>query len=132
MITLQEEINSHLRNAILTSNTKVKSILRVLIGELNRHSKKVTDEKVLSIIKKMIENAKILGNENEIEILLTYLPKQLTEGQLSGIISALIYENNYTNKDMGKIMSLLKTNYNGKYDGKVASILVKEIFSKPL
>lgn len=129
-MNLQEQINQHLKNAILTSNTEVKSILRVLIGEFNRIGKTVTDEQVISIVKKMIDNAKLVGNEGEIEILNAYLPKQLDENQLAGIISALIFSNNYTIKDMGKIMSELKNSYNGQYDGKLASNLIKEIFSK--
>lgn len=129
-MTLQEKIDLHLKNAILTSSHDTKSILRVLIGELNRVGKILTDEQVISIVKKMIENAKLLGNEKEIEILTTYLPKQLSDEQLSGLISAMIFSNNYTIKDMGKIMSQLKTSYGGQYDGKKASELVKEIFSK--
>lgn len=126
MITLQEVINMHLKNAMLTSNTDVKSVLRVLIGEFNRIGKKVTDEQVVSIVKKMVENAKIIGgNEREIEILSTYLPKQLTEDQLSAIITALIFNNNYTVKDMGAIMGVLKQSYSGQYDGKLASSIIK-------
>lgn len=129
-MTLQDEINVHLKNAILTSNTEVKSILRVLIGEFNRIGKTVTDEQVISIVKKMIENAKLAGNEKEIEILSSYLPKQLDDDQLNTLISGLIYANNYTVKDMGKIMATLKLTHGGQYDGKRASELVKEIFSK--
>lgn len=127
---LQETINLHLKNAILTSNTEVKSLLRVLIGEMNREGKIVEDEKVISIVKKMIDNAKIVGNLNEVAILETYLPKQLTEDELSILISALIYNNNYTIKDMGKIMSDLKATYSGKYDGKLASTIIKNQLSK--
>lgn len=129
-MTLQETINLHLKNAILTSNTEVKSLLRVLIGEMNREGKIVEDEKVISIVKKMIENAKIVGNLNEVSILETYLPKQLTEEQLSGLISALVYNNNYTIKDMGKIMAELKSKYSGQYDGKLASTIIKSQLGK--
>lgn len=128
-MTLQDTINVHLKNAILTSNTEVKSLLRVLIGEMNREGKIVGDEKVISIVKKMIDNAKIVGNLNEVAILETYLPKQLSEEQLSGLISALIYNNNYTIKDMGKIMAELKGKYSGQYDGKLASTLIKNQLS---
>jgi uncharacterized protein YqeY len=128
-MTLQETINLHLKNAILTSNTEVKSLLRVVIGEMNREGKIVADEKVISIVKKMIDNAKIVGNLNEVTILETYLPKQLTEDELNTVISALIYNNNYTIKDMGKIMGDLKSIYSGKYDGKLASTLIKSQLS---
>ena len=124
-MTLQEEINIHLTNAILTSNKEVKSILRVLIGEMNREGKIVGDEKVISIVKKMIENAKLTNTLSEIPILESYLPKQLTEEQLSGLINALIFNNQYTIKDMGKIMAELKLKYSGQYDGKLASSLIK-------
>lgn len=125
-MTLQEKIDVHLKNAILTSNTEVKSILRVLIGEMNREGKIIPDERVISIVKKLIENAKILGNHGEISILETYLPKQLSEEQLNALIVALIFENNYTIKDMGKIMGDLKSKFSGQYDGKLASTLIKE------
>jgi uncharacterized protein YqeY len=141
MMTIQEQVNVHLTNAILTSSTEVKSILRVLIGEFNRVDKIVPDEKAISIIKKMVDNAKerntketdekrIAENSKEIAILETYLPKQLSEVELSALISALIYANNYTAKDMGKIMSILKETHSGKYDGKLASSLVKELLAK--
>jgi len=67
---------------------------------------------------------------NEVSILETYLPKQLTEEQLSGLISALVYNNNYTIKDMGKIMAELKSKYSGQYDGKLASTIIKSQLGK--
>lgn len=127
-MTLQKQINEHLKNAILTSNTNLKSILRVLIGEMNRIDKEVSDDKVISIVKKMIENAKLLNNETEVEILSTYLPKQMTADELKVVINHIInYTNLTTKKDMGKIMSLLKTNHGGTYDGKEASSILNQI-----
>lgn len=129
-MTLQETINLHLKNAILTSNTDLKSLLRVLIGEFNRVDKIVGDEKVVSIIKKMIDNAKLVGNLNEVTILETYLPKQLNEDQLKTLIVQLVEEKKYTSmKDMGKIMSDLKNDFAGQYDGKIASTLIKNHFT---
>lgn len=113
---------------MLAKNEFVKSILRVLIGEMNREGKTVSDERVTAIIKKMCENAKLVGNDHEITILEKYLPKQLSEDDLRTIISALIFENSFTIKDMGKIMSSLKEKYNGQYDGKLAANVIKTIF----
>lgn len=131
-MTLQEKINADLKAAMLKKDETTKSILRVLIGELNRVDKIVSDEKVIATVKKMIENAKIVGGaEDEIAVLENYIPKQLTEEELSGIISSLIFENSYTAKDMGKIMATLKSSHNGRYDGKLASTLIKNILSTP-
>lgn len=126
-MTIQEQINIDLKEAMLSKNESVKSILRVLIGEMNRVDKVVSDEKVTSIIKKMCENAKMVGNLDEITILEKYLPKQLSEDDLKKIITALVAENSFTIKDMGKIMSSLKEKYNGQYDGKIASSLIKTL-----
>jgi len=137
-MTLQEQINAHLKNAILTENTDVKSILRVLIGELNQKGKVHSDVVVVAAVKKLIESAKIIiaspdaGDRiasalKEISILETYLPKQLSEEALRSSIKGVISLNSYTVKDMGKVMSFLKDNYAGQYDGKLASVIVKEI-----
>ena len=137
---IQEQVNVHLKNARLTSNVEVKSILRVLIGEFNRVDKIVTDEKATAIIKKLVDNAKernakevdetkIASNLAEIGILETYLPSQLSENELKVVLEQHITSNSLTIKDMGKIMAFLKENYAGKYDGKLASELIKLVFT---
>lgn len=129
-MTLQETINNDLRSAMLSKNEFNKSILRVLIGELNRVDKIVSDEKVTSIVKKLIENAKLVGNQHEITFLSGYLPQQLNEDQLKALVSQLIEDKGYSSlKDMGKVMNDLKTEHAGQYDGKLASEIIKSRLS---
>ncbi len=129
-MTIQETINVHLKSAILTSNKEVKDLLRVVIGEFNRIGKIIADEKAISIIKKMIENAKLVGNGSEVTILETYLPKQLNEDQMKMIVAQYAEDKKYTSiKDMGKIMNDFKTDYSGQYDGKVLSDYIKKYFT---
>lgn len=126
-MTLQEEIHADLKGAMLAKDENVKSLLRVLIGELNREGKIVDDAKVISIVRKMSENAKLLNNQTEVTILSDYLPQQLNEDEIRKIISAIIFANNYTIKDKGKIMADLKRLHSGQYDGKVASDSISSI-----
>ena len=139
-MTLQERIKADLKNAMLTNNTDVKAILRILIGELNQKGKDHSDVDVVAVVKKLIESAKVIistpeiaGGERlatavrEISILEPYLPKQLTEEELRNSITLVVSTNSYTVKDMGKVMSYLKDNFAGQYDGKLASTVVKEI-----
>lgn len=128
-MTLQEKINADLKSAMLSKNEFQKSILRVLIGELNRVDKVVGDDKVQSIIKKMIENAKIIGNTSEVDFLEKYLPQQLSEVELRNAITNHVNSNGYTVKEMGKVMLFLKETFAGQYDGKLASTIVKEILA---
>lgn len=125
-MTIQEKINQDLKEAMLSKNEPVKSLLRVVIGEFNRVDKILSDEKASSILKKMVDNAKEVGNEGEVVILEKYLPQQLTKDQLTGLVSSIIEDYGYSSmKDMGKIMAALKETHAGQYDGKLASEIIK-------
>ena len=68
---------------------------------------------------------------SEIEILLTYLPKQLTEEEIAELVKQSIEEVGANSvKDMGKVMSVLKPKVNGKADGKMVSQIVKDYLNK--
>ena len=62
----------------------------------------------------------------EIEILLAYLPKQLTKEELEEIVVAAISEVGATSmKDMGKIMAAVMPKTKGRADGKMINEIVK-------
>jgi len=66
-------------------------------------------------------------NEAEIQILLEYLPRQLSEEELKQIVNDSAIEVGANSmKDMGKVMALLKPRILGRADGSLASQLVKE------
>lgn len=104
----------------------------------NRES---TDEEVISVIKKFLNNVDItlkaleFSSDSRVavalaekQILESFLPKQLSESELriaiAGIINTLPEKNA---KGMGKVMADLKANFAGLYDGGMASKLVKEM-----
>lgn len=124
---LQEKIHSDLKNAMINKDNHRKDLLRVLIGEINREGKELSDERIIKIIKKMSENALIMNNQLEIDILSEYLPKMLTEQEIDIIISEFIMNNNITDiKQMGLIMKFLKDKYGTLIDGKIANSIIKE------
>jgi len=132
---LQEVIKSDLKSAMKQRDMDKLNLLRVVVGEINTLSKAkdrvsplVQDDEVISIVKKMKENAIEMGNQDEVKILDLYLPSLMGERQLEIIIRGLIQNQGFNGmKDMGKIMILLKNNYPGTYDGKVASQMVKDL-----
>ncbi len=72
----------------------------------------------------------IAGISREIEILLTYLPKQLTKEELEVIVSEAISAVGATSmKDMGKIMAAVMPKTKGRADGKMINAIVKEKLS---
>ena len=65
-------------------------------------------------------------NKSEIEILLGYLPQQLSE-EILQIVKETATEVGADNmKDMGKLMSAVRPKVVGKADGKLVSQIVKE------
>ncbi len=66
----------------------------------------------------------------EIEVIMRYLPKQLTEDELKAEIKAIMDRLGATSmKDMGKVMAEASSAFAGKADGKTISMVVKAMLS---
>lgn len=103
----------------------------------------VTEDDVISILTKMIKQRKDSAEQfrragreelaqkelDEIEILQIYLPKPLSEDEIIEIIQRAILEVGASSvKDMGKIMSAIKAELNGRADmGKVGSMIKSQL-----
>ncbi len=69
--------------------------------------------------------------KEEMAIIERFLPKQLGENELKGIIAAIIAETGAASPaDMGKVMGVASKQLAGKADGKTISNIVKELLSK--
>ena len=127
------------------SRDKLKAtLLTTLIGEAqmvgkNAGNRDTTDAEVVQVVKKFIKNIdeslEYYSGEtkeeklSEKKLLEIYLPRQLTEEQLTTIIFDIFNKLNITElKQMGLVMKELKTNYEGQFDGRLASTIVKDCF----
>jgi len=130
-MNLQKQIGLDMVNAMKNKETNKVSVLRVLKGEFNRVGKELSDEEVLKVIKKMVENAKEFGYVDEFEILNNYLPKMLEPKEIKIIVKNIIDVNGFTSiKEMGQVMGKLKQcKESSLIDMKSASILVKDLLS---
>lgn len=125
-MTTREKLSSDLKTAMINRDEKLKSFIRVILGELDRIDKTLSEEKfeleVIDTLKTMVKAANEMGNEFELNTLATYLPAPLTEDELEGIIRTIIERDGCTSiKEMGKVIGELKSLYNGRYDGKSAT-----------
>ena len=99
----------------------------------------ISDSEILSLLLTLIKQRKdsieqfqkanrddlIKNEQNEINVINKYLPKQKSEEETEIIVNNLIKNNNIENiKDMGKLMGLIKKDYAGEVDmglvGKIA------------
>ena len=68
--------------------------------------------------------------EEEIAILMHYLPKQLSEEELTVILKGIIAEVGATSaKEMGKVMAAANAQLAGKADGKTISTIIKKLLN---
>lgn len=64
--------------------------------------------------------------EREIEVLLPYLPQQLTEEEIRGLVADAIAASGASSaKEMGKVMAILMPQVKGRADGKTVNNLVR-------
>lgn len=69
--------------------------------------------------------------EQEIEVLLPYLPQQLTEAEVREIVTEAVAVSGATSsKDMGKVMAVLMPKVKGRADGKLVNNIVRELLNQ--
>ena len=134
-ISIKEKDNNSINTLrLIKSSIKDKEIA------LRSKQEKLLDKDILSLLQNMIKQRKdsieafakanrndlIEKEKNEVLVIEKFLPQQLSEGETKKIIAKIIQENNLSSlKDMGKLMSIIKTNYLGQIDMGVAGKIAK-------
>ena len=122
---IQEKISADIRTAIIEKDTVKKDLLRVVLAEICRYNKVVSDEEAIKIIKKCIENAKLCNTLFEIPILQSYLPTEISDEELTEKLTKMVSEYSVV-KNTGEKMKDAKILLGKDFDGKrVSSILNK-------
>ena len=144
-MTLSERINNDLKEAMKSKDSFRLSVIRMVKGAMQlakpNPREELTDDDVITVISKQIKMRNdsikefeaagrsdlVEQNKKEIEILNTYMPKQLSEEELTEIIDKVFEEVKPTSqKDMGLIMNNISPLVKGKADMSLVNKLVKE------
>lgn len=129
-MSLIEKISSDFMAAYKAKEMERKNFLGVIKSEVTKESKTPEDTYIIGKLKSMVKNAETTNSlsEYELGIINEYLPTQLNEDKLETIIKEIIENNDIsTPKEMGKVMSFLKSGFEGQYDGKLAAKITKKI-----
>ena len=153
-MSLREKIENDYKSAVKSQDKSKISTYRLILSGIkdldiaNRSgpNKKDTDDlDITKLLKKMIkqrsESIEVYKNNNredllkieqkEVDILLNYLPKQLSEDETKKLCEKYVNELNANSiKDMGKIMGALKKNHSNDLDFSIAGKILKEILNK--
>jgi uncharacterized protein YqeY len=144
---IRDDINKALTEAQKAKNERTVSTLRMVNATLKNADiearttgKALGDAEVLSILQKMIKQRQesvemykkgarpdlVKQEEEEIAIISAYLPKQMSEAEVTAAIDAAVTETGAAGmKDMGKVIAILRAKSAGQMDFGKASGLVK-------
>ena len=144
-MSLKDLLMDDLKVAMREKDTIRKSVvtmLRAAVKQIEVDQRiELDDDAIIDIIAKQIKqkNNAIVefqnGNrqdlvdltEKEIELLMVYLPEQLSEEEVVKMVQDAINETGATTmKDMGKVMGIVTNASKGKADGKLVADLVKK------
>ena len=148
-MAIRENVKSNLKRAMLEKDVNLISTLRLITASIKDkdiiekgkgNAEGIKDEEIISLLQTMIKQRKssielyLEGNrvdlakkeENEIEIISNFLPKQLSNKEINIIIDDTIKTCNASSmRDMGKVIKLIRDQYNGKMDFGIVSELIK-------
>ena len=153
-MSLKSKIESDYQNSLKSKDKEKISTYRLILASIkdldiaNRSGpkKKETDDNdVKQLLKKMIKQRSesieiykknnredlLKVEENEVSILLNYLPKQLSDEETKNVCLEIVKKINAESiKDMGKVMGELKKNYSDNLDFSKAGSILKEVLNK--
>ena len=111
--------------------------------EIDRH-KELDDNELLEVVAKEVKMRKdsleefrkanrpelLTALEQEIAILMEYLPEQMGEPEVRALVAQAVADAQASSpKDMGKVMAILMPKVKGRADGKLVNSLVKEMLN---
>lgn len=150
---LRDDINNAMKDAMKARDEKRVSTLRMVnaaiknadIEARGQGKDPLDDAALLSLLQKMIKQRQesvelydkggrpelAAGERAEIEVISSYLPKQMSDVEMTAAIEAAIKETGAAGmKDMGKVIGVLRGKYAGQLDFGKASGKVKELLNK--
>lgn len=149
-MSLRQQIDNDIKTAMLAKNKEELTALRsvkslILLAETEKGSSgeislDVENKLLMKAAKQRKESAEIFQKEGredlakkelfELEVISRYLPKQLSEEEVSTQLKKIIEQVGAKGpQDMGKVMGVATKQLAGKADGKLISEIVKKLLA---
>ena len=144
---MRDALNNELKTAMKSGDKRRVQTIRLMNAalkdrdiEARGQGKALSEQDILSLLQKMIksrqESVEIYRNAGrpelaaieteEVAIIESFLPQQMSEAEVSSAIEAAVAETGASSiKDMGKVVGLLKSKYAGQMDFAKSSAAVK-------
>ncbi len=145
-MSLKEKLLEDMKTAMRDKDNIKKNavqMVRAAVLQVEKDNKvSLDDDGIIEVIAKEVKKRKdslyefeksgrqdLIDNlKTEIDVLMKYLPQQLTEEELEVIVKQAIEESGASSpKDIGKVMQIVKPKVVGRADGKMINQLIKKI-----
>ena len=145
---LKEKLTADMKEAMKAreAGRQRLGVIRLVRGVIRQQEidgqRELDDDAVLAVISKEVKQRRdsieefqkggrtdlVRQNEEEIAILMDYLPQQMTEDEVrSAVTEAVAATGAAAPKDMGKVMKELMPRVKGRADGKLVNQIVREL-----
>ena len=151
-MSLKKQIEQKLNEALKAKDKNIYPTLRLVVSAIKdaeiasrtKDQKEMSDSDLTAILKKMIKQRnescevykkagrnELLKNETkEIDVISTFLPKQLSEEETKKICEEAIKSSGASSmKDMGKVMGTLKSKHADSLDFSKVSTIIKKLLN---
>lgn len=148
-MTLKEKLMEDLKSAMRNKEKRRKDTITMLRAAVKQREVderiELADEDILAIVGKQVKQKResikefqkaaridlVEQAEEEIEILMVYLPEQLTEDEIDEIVrEAIVQTGAASMRDMGRIMGVVMPKVKGKADGSLISQSAKKLLNQ--
>ena len=149
-MSLKKQIEEKLNKALKEKDKNIYPTLRLIVSSIKdaeianrtKEKKVISDSDITAILKKMIKQrnescevyklagrTELLNNEiKEIEAISAFLPQQLSDDETKKICEEVVKSVGATSmKEMGKVMSALKSQHSETLDFSKVSPIIKEL-----
>lgn len=143
-MSIKDQLKNDLKDAMRSKDTQRRDIIRGLQAAIKQKEidgqKELDDSAILKVLQaeakkrnesieayQAAERADMVKSEQaELEIIQSYLPKQLSREELAVIVKAVIAETGASStKEIGKVMPQVMKRVQGQADGKLINEIVR-------
>jgi uncharacterized protein YqeY len=140
-VSLIEQVRSDTNSALKSGDKERVQALRLISSELQKAAKDASDGDETAVLqrerKRRLDAAEAYADagrddlaeseRREAAIIEEYMPEQLSDDELHAIVGDAVAQSGAASpKDMGKVMSLVMPQVQGRADGKRVSAVVRE------
>ena len=145
-MSLKEQLLEDMKNAMKDKDTVKKNTVqmaRAAVLQIEKDNRiTLDDDGIIDVIAKEVKKRRdvlpeyeksgrqdlVDGLKAEVDVLLKYLPQQLTEEELEVLVRQAVDETGAVSvRDMGKVMQAVMPKVKGRADGKMINVIVKKI-----